>query len=380
MTNSILLVSFYTPSRGHAGGLRLLDLYRELRKVQPDLKLGLVTFEPQAEGRDAELLPGIFDEVHYVSADYFGRNFASDIDFSIKDFDFIDLQYHQCGALIGACRKKWPRAVVAFSPMESMVRALKNALRKRELGAFRFRQVAVGLFHCLQEVAYARAADRVITVSPPDRDVIKVFKSESDVFCIPTALSDLEFSAAAPRNRVENSNVIVFFAFFGSKTNRESLTWYCKNVHPRLRERVPDYTLRVVGRGLDPELLGRCVGDGIEFRGEVELIEDGLSGASIGIAPALGGAGIRGKIHQYSILGIPSVVSPLACEGLEYKDGESLMVAEDALDFVRICTELLRDTSLRNSIGRCAREVCLEKYTWASMRLPIRTAYGVGIS
>ncbi|WP_185073437.1 glycosyltransferase, partial [Pseudomonas protegens] len=349
-------------------------------KIQPDLNLVLITFEYQVEEWGGELLSSIFDEVHYVPLEKFGSNFMSYVDFSNSQFDFIDLQYHQCGALIGACKERWPKAVIAFSPMESMVRGLKTSLCSGARGVFRFRQMAASLFHCFQEIGYVRRADRVITVSVPDRNFIAFFKPTNKVFCIPTALSEVEFPEPGCKKNVTIGSVVVFFAFFGSKTNRESLIWYCRNVHSKLRAQVTNYKLRVVGRGLDSELLEMCHGDGIEFLGEVEFIENGLSGAAIGIAPALGGAGVRGKIHQYSILGIPSVVSPLACEGLDYKDGESVMVADDASAFIDACTMLLNSPSLRDQIGSCARQVCLERYTWASMKSLIVSAYGVRVS
>jgi glycosyltransferase involved in cell wall biosynthesis len=377
MTRSILLISFYAPGRGHAGGLRLLDLYSELRKLRPDLYLALMTFEQHIEDWGDELVENIFDEVHRLPLEKFGIDSLSKITFEHAEFDFIDLQYHQCGALVDVCRRRWPKATIAFSPMESMFRIFKSMISAGFETFFRLPKMATKLWLACQEIGYVRSADRVITVSAPDRDGLAWFKSKSRVFCVPTGLSAIEFPMGDFKRFSKLEAVVVFFAFFGSRTNCESLLWYCREVHPRLREQVAGYRLRVVGRGLSQELMERCACSGVEFVGQVDFIQDGLRGAVVGIAPALGGAGVRGKIHHYSAMGIPCVASPLACEGLDYRDGESIFVAGNATAFAAACVKLLNSVALRDQIGSRARQVCLDQYTWASMERQIVSAYKI---
>ncbi|MHC2147791.1 glycosyltransferase family 4 protein [Pseudomonas sp. 210_17 TE3656] len=377
MSKSNLLVSFYAPSRGHAGGLRLLDLYRELRVLSPQRKFVLVTVDRGVDDWGVEASAEIFDEIHRIPPEKFNADYILSIDFINAEFDFIDLQYHQCGVLINSFKKAWPNATVAFSPMESMLRSFRSMLTEGPIAALQLKEMAANLWHCFQEVCYVRASHRVITVSDPDRDVITWFKPRDKVFCVPTGLSATEFPDENLAQPVGGSSTVVFFAFFGSKTNREGLIWYCQNVHPLVRIQVPGYSVRVVGRGLEPELMELCACDGVEFLGEVNSISDGLNGADVGIAPALGGAGVRGKIHQYSTIGIPCVASPLACEGLDYRHGESILVAGNASAFASACARLLKEPALRHQIGSRAREVCHEQYSWPSMRQHIASAYNV---
>lgn len=377
MIRRILLVSYYAPGRGHAGGLRLLDLYSELRKLQSNLHLAMVTFHHELEDWEGQCALNIFDEVHRLPLDKFGCDFMSEIVFAHSEFDFVDLSYHQCGTLISVCRRRWPKAMVAYSPMESMVRACKPMLGTGIKSLCRLKEVAVKLWLAVQEIGYARAADRVITVSEPDRDVLAWFKSKGAVYCVPTGLSEAEFPMVNLKGVSALGAVVVFLAYFGSKTNQESLLWYCRKVHPRLREQVEGYSLRVVGRGLNQGLMEMCACDGIEFVGQVEFIQDGLIGSAVGIAPALGGAGVRGKIHQYAAMGIPCVATPLACEGLDYRHGESILVAGNAAAFTAACAMLLKSAVLRKQIGGRARQLRLERYVWAAMGAQIVSAYDI---
>jgi glycosyltransferase involved in cell wall biosynthesis len=376
LNQSILLVSYYAPSKGHAGGLRLLNLYSEIRKIRPDLHLALLTFEHEFEDCGGECLDHIFNEVHRLPLDKFDSSSISSVVFIHAKFDFIDLQYHQCGRLIGACRKRWSKAVIAYSPMESMVRG-RQIMQIKGWGARRFREMAAASWFALQEKLYVLAADRVITVSVPDHDVLAPFKTTGSVFCVPTGVSVDELPEEEFKLGLNGEAIVVFFAYFGSKTNCEGLLWYCKRVHPLIKKQVANYRFRVVGRGLPEELRERCVDEKIEFVGPVDCIEDGLNGATIGIAPALSGAGVRGKIHQYAMMGIPSVASPLACEGLDYRDGESILIADDPKAFAAACVLLLKYKELRDEVGTKARKVSLSRYSWGAMDAEISLAYSL---
>jgi glycosyltransferase involved in cell wall biosynthesis len=374
VTQSLLLVSYYCPSRGHAGGLRLLDLYREIRRLAPTIRIELLTGEHPAIDWGCEGLEAIFDAIYRVRADHFGPGLIDRLPPTTGSFDLIDLQYHPSGAQIGACRKRWPKASIVYSPMESMIRFVCMDIRRLRIGRHAF---LGNVLRALQEISYIREADSVTFVSGPDLDACAFLKNRRFLHCVPTGLSEYEFpDGKLPFARLDNS-VIVFSAFFGSLTNREALKWFCRYVHPALRKKFPDYIFRVVGRGLDEELLRVCAGDGIEFVGQVDVISEILQHASIGIAPALSGSGVRGKIHQYSAMGLPCVASTLAGEGLTYVPGESILLARNAAEFIEQCAKLLNDANFRKQIGDLARDVVTNNYRWGRLAKSISHAYGL---
>ena len=124
MTGSLLLVSYFKPCRGHAGGLRLLDLYAEIRRLAPGIRMVLLACEHPGVDWGFEGLERIFDEIHGVTPERFAPGMIASLPATAGPFDFVDLQFHQSGAMIGACRARWPDATIAFSPMESRIRSL----------------------------------------------------------------------------------------------------------------------------------------------------------------------------------------------------------------------------------------------------------------
>lgn len=372
----VLLVSFLPPSSAHAGGQRLLDLYAELKYIQPDLHLALVTSGDH--GFDVGLLRELFDEFHCLSVEEFSKSGVSTLIFRSSDFDVIDFQYHQAGALIDSIRKRWPSSILIFSPMESQLRALKIDFLKYKWALCWEWKSMLGLArNAVMEAYYVVKADKVVTVSDSDRDALAFLKKEGEVICLPTCISPGKALVGGVSEVSAENATIVFFAYFGSQTNQEALKWFVQKVHPAICRVIPNYRFRVVGNGLDASLLQSCISEQVEVVGAVSTIEDALDGAVVGIAPALGGAGVRGKIHQYAALGLPCVASPIACEGLSYRDGESIFIAKNSYEFSEACIALLQNKRLREEVGKNAMSVCLSKYQWSAWRSEISAAYGL---
>jgi glycosyltransferase involved in cell wall biosynthesis len=371
---NVLLVSYHPPSREHAGGQRLLDLYAELKCIRLDLHLALITCSEHSF--DIDLLKVVFNEVHCLAGDEFSKQSISTLAFDNSDFDLIDLQYHQTGALISAFRKRWPSATLIFAPMESQIRALKIALAKNKLALCRTWKSTLGLvLNAVMEVCYVTKADKVVTVSDSDRDTLAFLKKIGKVTCLPTCISPQETSIGGAFEVSAESATIVFFAYFGSRTNQEALYWFIQKVHPAICRALPNYRLRLVGNGISESLLKSCSIGQVDIVGAVSTIADALEGAAVGISPALSGAGIRGKIHQYAALGLPCVASPIACEGLAYKDGESIFIANTSHKFSAACIELLQDPALRVRVKKKAMNVCWNHYQWSVWRPEIASIY-----
>lgn len=374
----ILLVSYFSPSRGHAGGLRLLDLYREIKRISPATHLSLLTGEHADADWGVEEVDAIFDEIHRVAPADFNHTALARVDGDLN-FDVIDFQYHQAGALLAASRRRWPEARLIYSPMESLLRGAVLALDgKALLHGCGWRRFASSIWQGLKEARYIRQADRVVAVSIPDQLAMSWLREKNVFCCIPTCLSSLEFSAShAVHHMVPDVTppTIVFVAYFGSQTNRDALRWYCQEVHPEVRLRMPAYRLLVVGRGQDEALRSVCSAEGVDFLGEVTSIGDTLQVANIGIAPALSGAGVRGKVHQYAAAALPCVASRIACEGLEYVPGSSILLADDAGQFAQYCLSLLEDPAASHQMGSAAQAICLQHYTWQTVHAAISDVY-----
>lgn len=379
----ILVVSFYCPTRAHAGGLRIIDIYTLIKSKVPSVHIDLLTYARPNIDWSADELDSVFDNVYYSPCEDLSLSVLKEsIGKKTLQYDVVDLQFHQAALRIDEFRTIANK--VLFTPMESMAKVFYISLRnwRKSNGAVRFKDLAALFKLATQEIFFCRKADSVICVSESDARFIRSAGGGSrHVSAIETCLSPIEFKEALaldfiPQSSVNRSKSIVYVAYFGSATNLDALRWYLELVHPLIIKNVPDYKLIVVGRG-DLTEFSSYKGESVELVGEVPLLAPYIRSSRLGIAPALSGSGFRGKVNQYAIYGIPSVVSTIAYQGLAYRDGESIMIANKPEKFAECCTRLLLNEELNDMIGLNARNLCLEQYTWSSKWPSLSKAYNL---
>ncbi len=377
---SILLVSYYAPTRAHAGGLRILDVYNTIRNKIPTARLDLFTYSRPNIDWSLASTSEIFDNVYLseleeLTVEEF-RKLTPDKVF----YDVIDLQFHSSGKYANEYRDIGKK--ILFTPMESqakvlMLDILKNYKNNQKI----YRSIKDNVDNGTEEITFLNSADSVVCVSRPDAALLRKITGSRKVTWIDTCISQIEFGDAAtkeyrPRRRGIFSKKILYIAYFGSQTNVNALRWFLNEVHKTISDAVPGYQLQVVGRGDLSEFKNSAYHQ-VEFVGEADSLESWIQDATVGIAPALEGAGFRGKINQYAAFSLPTVASPIAAKGLKYKHAESILIAESSSDFANACIQLLMESEKNQIIGGQARSVCELHYIWESKWTKIRSIYGL---
>jgi glycosyltransferase involved in cell wall biosynthesis len=378
--NTILLVSYYAPSRSHAGGLRILDAYGEIRARFPHVKLTLVSARHREVDGDISILSDLFDTVHFCEPDRFSAVTIKRALADNKTYDLVDLQFQQAGLLAADLRALGKRLI--FTPMEVLSRSDFDLVVKQTLeGSFPLNKFFSLIHRGAEERQIMQSVDATVCVSDADAEFMTRFAGRSAITYFPTGLSPTEFGAqlktgfksvpiAARKKR------LVFAAYFGSETNSRGLEWYLKEVHPQVLKACPDYNLAVVGRG-DTTALEAMGATSVSFIGEVPKLSPVLEQCKAGLVLALHGSGFRGKINQYSLCGMPSVSTSLGATGLSYEDGKDILIANDPQEFAAKCIRLLSDDGFTQRLGDAARKRALGDYTWAAVWPQVAAVYGL---
>lgn len=364
----ILVVCTHAPTIKHAGGLRIVDMLHEMKVKVPTAYIELFTSD------NFKLYGPLGEITQIVDSIVFAENY----NFSIAEylsktpkqryFDIIDFQFPQPPDIIRAYRQIGAKLI--FTPMESCIR---NECIDRKTPSIREDELKSPT--AIEEAAICRLVAQTICVSEKDREVIANCV-EADVISIETAVSDIEFSRVGEAPVLKNERAACFIAYFGSDTNRDALRWLLAEVLPRVRQVLPDFELRIVGRGDVSDILRTAPAE-VTYVGEVERVGPEIEAVAVGIALALSGSGFRGKINQYAHLGVPCVANSLAVDGLAYVDGRSIVVADDAESFATAITTLLQDEEMRRRIGATAEEVCRSTYGWGAKWPLIAEVYGL---
>lgn len=378
----VLLTSFYCPTRAHAGGLRILDMYALLRAKCPDARIDLFTCSRPGIDWSLDDANAIFDNIYLTNSDELNPEELRLLQGGISvRYDLVDLQFHQTARRMDAFRAIGSKVI--FTPMESLAKAfyleLMGMFRRGDLHGIR--RLAGGLKAALEEISFCRKADETVCVSETDASFLRRVGGGGKVRSIETGISQIEFGDAlspgfVPAQAASKNAKLIYVAYFGSQTNIDALNWFLEHVHPLVKKSVPGYKLSVVGRG-DMAQFKKYEDASLELVGEVPEIGPHIADARVGIAPGLGGSGFRGKVNQYAVLGVPCVVSPVTLQGLAYRNGDNICVAESPADFARDCIRLLTDLEFNQRMATAARKLAIEHYSWQSKWPQISNVYVV---
>ena len=114
-----------------------------------------------------------------------------------------------------------------------------------------------------------RRADRCAAVTEEDRAAILRMAPELDVRIVPDGIDHL---AQPPAQTGEPRPELVFVGNFAYHPNADAALWFCREILPRVRERVPEVRALLVGNEPPPEVLDLCCGH-VEVPGRVRSVE-----------------------------------------------------------------------------------------------------------
>jgi len=138
--------------------------------------------------------------------------------------------------------------------------------------------------------------------------------------------------------------------------NVAGLDWFCKEVWPKIRARVPDATFEIAGVGLKPDASGRLPVPeawsvpGVTTVGFLEDLEPLYARSLAMLAPVFGGSGVRVKMLEGFRAGMPVVTTPDGAFGLPLEDGVQALVAGDPEGFAERVDRLVKDEALRQRV------------------------------
>ncbi|MCL4459984.1 MAG: glycosyltransferase [Chloroflexi bacterium] len=210
------------------------------------------------------------------------------------------------------------------------------------------------------EAKICRLVDGVVAVSEVDRRMLQSLVPNLKATVVSNGVDLAEF---APLNS-EREPFLVFSGTMDFRPNVDAVTWFCREILPRLRAEVPDLRFYIVGRDPKREVLRLGQIPGVIVSGPVADIRPYVGRAAACVVPMRIGGGVRLKVLEAMALGTPVVSTSLGCEGIEVTPDENVLIANDAAEFAEKVLALLRDPERGRGLGRKARQLVEIKYDW----------------
>ena len=213
------------------------------------------------------------------------------------------------------------------------------------------------------ERAECRRFDHVVAVSPQDTAVFRRDYDLSSVADVPTGVDTEFFRPSGAEAREPHG--LVFTGSMDWMPNEDAIHFFVDQILPRLRARVPDVTLTVVGR--NPPAGIRALADAdpaLRVTGSVPDVRPYIERAAAFIVPIRVGGGTRLKIFEAMAMERPVVSTTIGAEGLPVRDGVDTLLADEPQAFADAVAGLLLDPARAAAIGAAAAAAVRAEYGW----------------
>ncbi len=211
-----------------------------------------------------------------------------------------------------------------------------------------------------------RRFDSVIAVSREDRVQLQNDYQIKKVFDVPTGV-DTHFFQPTGKEQVRPNN-IVFTGSMDWLPNEDAIRYFTSEILPRIRQKIPEVTLTVVGRNPYPSLIELSKNDSaITVTGRVDDVRPFMERAAAYVVPLRIGGGTRLKIYEAMAMEKAIVSTTIGAEGLPLRDGTDLMLADTPDCFADSVVKVLRDRAFAHALGSAAANTVREQFGWSQV-------------
>ena len=219
------------------------------------------------------------------------------------------------------------------------------------------------------EIATCQSFDRVVWVTDQDHQAVEQQVTDPDASVpnsavIPICGDPEEMPVVGPRS---DGRRVTFLGGLHYPPNAQAVLWFAERVFPQVLARVPDAVLTVIGKdppGEISKLRSQIPNSNLEVTGYVADPQPWLEETAVFVVPLLAGGGMRVKILDAWMWGLPVVATTIGAEGIEYRNGEDILIADGAEVFAEAVVRVLREPDVARLLrenGRCQVEA---RYNW----------------
>lgn len=288
---------------------------------------------------------------------------------AIQQADLVDLQWQEQGSLIPELRRMNPSAKIVctfhdvLSQRFDRAGASANSILKK--GRWKIAAIAARR----QERDIMNRADAVIVLSEKDAALLPPGQAEVHVATPPLA----EDLGIIDRSRVD-AGLIVFVGFLARWENEDGLVWFLSDMWPEIRRRVPEARVKVAGTGIRPPLAEIADEAGAELLGFVPDLTELYASAALMIVPLRLGAGVKFKVVDALLAGVPVVATSVGSEGVGDDDWFAGLHDEEA-PFIAAAVDVLENLQPALTRAASVRSEVAEKYGWEQFCRSVNEIY-----
>ncbi|WP_005036537.1 glycosyltransferase [Holophaga foetida] len=214
------------------------------------------------------------------------------------------------------------------------------------------------------EFKIMRKADATLVRSTTEQSLL-----ETSVNGVPATLFPLtrEIPPLDIRDASKRSGLL-FIGGFRHTPNVDAIAYFISSVWPRVLRERPETTLTIVGSNTPPKIQ-QLASPSVHVLGYVADLALPYREARVAIAPLRYGAGLKGKVAEAMLFGVPCVTTPIGAEGMPAKHGKEIMIAREPEEMAHQILSLLSDDDLWREISNNGRHLATQLFSRESNTL-----------
>jgi glycosyltransferase involved in cell wall biosynthesis len=229
---------------------------------------------------------------------------------------------------------------------------------------------------------YERAAvckfQHVIAVSENDRALMTQWVDGNRVTVIPTGVDLAQYRPASVKSDASSPDapLVTFVGAMDWEPNVDGVEYFCGEVWPLIKAKVPQAKFRIVGRNPDRRVQkwasnsdngsNKNEAGPIEVTGRVSSVVEHLHQSAVVIVPLRIGGGTRLKIYEAMATAKAVVSTTVGAEGLDVNNGRDIILADEPKSFAQAVIMLLKDRELRGRYETAAAETAA-RFDWPAI-------------
>lgn len=221
------------------------------------------------------------------------------------------------------------------------------------------------------ELATLSKLDAIVSISKEDEAAFRWLGFKKTILTIPSGVNSENFSKTPASFE---SNSIYHLGSMDWLPNIEGIKWFLNDVWPLVKKKNKEVKLYLAGRKM-PEWMLKLNEENVIISGEVEDAIDYQLNKNMLICPVQSGSGIRIKILEAMSLGKIVISTTLGAQGLIFKNGESLLIANSPQEFADAINKCANDKNFCTFISKNARKSIQENYDNNTLSLKLLTFY-----
>jgi glycosyltransferase involved in cell wall biosynthesis len=217
-----------------------------------------------------------------------------------------------------------------------------------------------------------READVCGAVSEMDRAEILRVVPQKTVWVLPNG------AECPPRPAIPADPGVPRLLFTGNFTyfaNIDAAFHLCREILPRIKAGCPNAELLLLGTGAVQKLRDLSAQEGVKIVDRVPDFAPYFADVAVFVCPLRIGSGTKLKVLEAMAAAKAIVSTAVGAEGLDVRDGEQMLIADDPQQFSSYVCRLLADPGWRARLGRSAYEKVRSQYSWQQIAEKVHQVY-----